>query len=239
LCYYTRADEFRKIPSQNLNGIIGRVSYPVLSSIQDEPAKLKSAYKKLIQTTMYITFVLMIGLAATAEKVILVLIGEQWLPAVPYLQLLCFVGMLYPLHALNLNMLKVKGRSDLFLRLEVIKKTLAVPTIIIGILFGIKIMIVGMIVNSVIAYYLNSYWSGKLIGYTVKEQIADISSPFFLAAGMGTLTFLAGMFIKSGHLVVLISQVTIGGLTVLVISELIKLKPYKEIKNIALESIRR
>ena len=239
LGYYTRADEFRKIPSQNLNGIIGRVSYPVLSSIQDEPEKLKSAYKKLIQTTMYITFVLMIGLAATAEKVILVLIGEQWLPAVPYLQLLCFVGMLYPLHALNLNMLKVKGRSDLFLRLEVIKKTLAVPTIIIGILFGIKIMIVGMIVNSVIAYYLNSYWSGKLIGYTVREQISDIYSPFTLAVLMGILTYLTGTVIKSGHLVVLISQIITGGLIILVFSELIKLKPYIEIKSIVLGSIKR
>jgi len=239
LGYYTRADEFRKIPSQNLYGIIGRVSYPVLSSIQDKPAKLKSAYKKLIQTTMYITFVLMIGLATTSEKIILVLIGEQWLPAVIYLQLLCFVGMLYPLHALNLNMLKVKGRTDIYLRLEVIKKILAVPTIIIGILFGIKIMIVGMIVNSVIAYYLNSYWSGKLIGYTVREQIADISLPFFLATGMGILTFLAGIFIKSGHLVVLISQVAIGGLIILIFSELIKLKPYIEIKSIVLKSIRR
>ena len=239
LGYYTRADEFRKIPSQNLNGIIGRVSYPALSSIQDEPAKLKSAYKKLIQTTMYITFVLMIGLAATSEKIILVLIGEQWLPAVPYLQLLCFVGMLYPLHALNLNMLKVKGRTDIYLRLEVIKKILAVPTIIIGILFGIKIMIVGMIVNSLLAYYLNSYWSGKLIGYSVKEQIADIYLPFSLATGMGILTFLTGMIIESGHLVVLISQVTIGGLTILAFSELVKMKPYIEIKNIVLESIRR
>lgn len=135
--------------------------------------------------------------------------------------------------------MKVKGRTDLFLRLEVIKKTLAIPTIIIGILFGIKIMIVGMIVNSVIAYYLNSYWSGKLIGYSVKEQIADISSPFFLAAGMGTLTFLAGIFIKSGPLVVLISQIITGGLVILVFSELIKLKPYIEIKSIVLESIKR
>jgi hypothetical protein len=147
--------------------------------------------------------------------------------------------MLYPLHALNLNMLKVKGRSDLFLKLEVIKKIMAVPIIVIGIFLGIKIMIVGMIVNSMVAYYINSYWSGKMIGYPAKEQISDIYSPFALAAGMGIFTFLAGTLIASGHLVVLISQVAIGGLIILVFSELFKLKPYLEIKKIALESMRR
>ena len=239
LGYYLKADEFNKIPSQNLHGIIGRVSYPTLSTLQDETAKLKSAYKKLIQTTMYVTFILMIGLAATANKIIHVLIGDSWLPVVPYLQLLCFVGMMYPLQALNLNMLMVKGRSDLFLRLEVIKKILAIPTVVIGIIFGIKIMIAGMIVNSLIAYYVNSYWSGKLIGYSVKEQIADICAPFVMAAGMGLIAFQAGRIIKGGHLVVLISQVAIGGLTILVFSELMKSKPYLEIKRIVLESIRR
>lgn len=239
LGYYAKADEFNKIPSENLSGIIGRVSYPTLSCIQDDPARLKSAYKKLIQTTVYITFILMIGLAATAKKIILVLIGERWLQAVPYLQLLCFVGLMYPLHALNLNMLMVKGRSDLFLRLEVIKKILAVPVIVIGILFGIKIMIVGMIINSLLAYYLNSYWSGKLIGYSVREQIADIYSPFALAVVMGILTWLVGTVIKSGPVVVLISQLSIGGIVILVISEITKLKPYIELKSIVLESIRR
>lgn len=239
LGYYLKADDFSKIPSQNLHGIISRVSYPTLSTLQDETAKLKSAYKKLIQTTMYITFILMIGLAATAQGIIRVLIGDSWLPVVPYLQLLCFVGMLYPLQALNLNMLIVKGRSDLYLRLEVIKKVLAIPTVVIGIVFGIKIMIAGMIVNSLIAYYLNSYWSGRLIGYSVKEQLADICAPLMMAAGMGLIAFQAGRIIRGGHLIVLISQVAIGALMVLVFSELVRSKPYLEIKRIVLESIGR
>jgi len=116
---------------------------------------------------------------------------------------------------------------------------MAVLLIVIGILFGIKIMIAGMIVNSLLAYILNSYWSGKLIGYSVKEQIADIYSLFALAAGMGILTFLVGALIESGDLVVLISQVMIGGLIILVFSEIFKLKPYIEIKSMALESMRR
>ena len=116
LGFYTRADQFNKLPSKNISGVIQRVSFPVLSSIQDNSEKLRTAYRKLIKTTMFITFILMFGMAAVSKPMILTLIGEKWLPSVSYLQLLCFVGMLYPLHALNLNVLNVKGRSDLFLK---------------------------------------------------------------------------------------------------------------------------
>ena len=103
----------------------------------------------------------MLGMAAIAEPMIITLIGEQWRQSIIYLQLLCYVGMMYPLHALNLNMLKVLGRSDLFLKLEIIKKILAIPIIIIGIYWGVEVLIIGMIINSQIAYFLNSYWSGR------------------------------------------------------------------------------
>src|SRR5690606_16555947 len=118
LGYYTRADQFRNLPSQNITSVIQRVSYPVLTSIQNDELQLKAVYKKLIRSTMLITFVLMLGMAAVAEPFVITLIGDKWQPSVIYLQLLCLVGMFYPLHALNLNMLNVKGRSDLFLKLE-------------------------------------------------------------------------------------------------------------------------
>jgi len=114
LGYYTRAEQFQSLPSSHLQGIIDRVSYPVLSSIQNDILRLKETYKKIIRSTMLITFVLMLGMAAVAKPMIITLIGAKWEPCVIYLQMLCFVGMLYPLHAINLNMLTVKGRSDLF-----------------------------------------------------------------------------------------------------------------------------
>jgi len=131
---------------------------------------------------MFVTFVLIMGMAAVAEPMVITLIGEQWRPCIIYLQLLCFVGMMYPLHALNLNMLKVQGRSDLFLKLEIIKKILAVPVVIIGVMFGIKAMIMGMMVLTQIAYFLNSYWSGRFIEYSMKNQVKDILPSFILAA---------------------------------------------------------
>ena len=122
LGYYTRADQFSRLASQNLTGTVQRVSYPVLSMVQEDDERLKAGYKKLILATMFITFIIMLGMAAVAKPMIVTLIGEKWLPSVEYLQLLCLGAMLFPLHALNLNILNVKGRSDLFLKLEVIKK---------------------------------------------------------------------------------------------------------------------
>jgi teichuronic acid exporter len=232
LGYYARADEFSNIPSANLNNIIGRVSYPILSIIQDDNQRLKIGYKKLIKGTMLVTFVLMVGMAAVAEPMVVTLIGEKWLPCVAYIQLLCFASMLYPLHALNLNMLNIKGRSDLFLRLEVIKKFLAVPTIVIGVLFGIKIMIIGMIVNSFLAYFLNSFWSGRLIGYPMKEQVMDIMPSFMISLAMGIIVFLAGHFLSLPKFATLCIQIMIGATITVCIARIIRLDAWEEMVGI-------
>lgn len=232
LGYFTRAEQFQNLPSQNLSTIIERVSYPALSHVGEDAVKLKAAFKRLIKDTMYISFICMLGLAAVAKPLIVVLIGSKWLPAVPLLQLLCFSGMFYPLHSLNLNMLKVKGRSDLFLILEIIKTALAVPVILIGIFFGIKAMIIGMIVDSIIAYYLNSYWSGKLVNYPIWEQMKDIAPSFFLAAFVGGATYLFGTLFSQSSLLPLVLETTIGAGLAISVSNLFKMDEYFEIKNI-------
>jgi O-antigen/teichoic acid export membrane protein len=235
LGYYTRADQFQALPSQNLNGVISRVSFPVLSNIQNDKLQLKTAYKKLIKSTMLITFVLMLGLAAIARPVILTLIGEKWLPSVIYLQMLCVVGMFYPLHALNLNMLQVKGRSDLFLHLEIIKTILAVPMIIIGIYWGIKTMIVGMMVNTIIAYYLNSYWSGKFIDYPFLEQVRDILPAFLIALLVNGIIYSIGIFIDIEPVILLILQILSGAIITYLICELTRFKDYLFLKEIIID----
>ncbi|MDD4244393.1 MAG: MOP flippase family protein [Bacilli bacterium] len=237
LGFYTKADEFKRLPSQNLNTIIGRVSYPVLSTLQDDIPRLRNNYQKLIRSVMFITFILMLGMAAVAEPMIHTLIGAKWEPAIIYLQMLCFVGMMYPLHALNLNMLQVQGRSDLFLKLEVIKKIIAIPTIVIGVFFGIKMMIAGMMVNTLIAYYLNSYWSGKKIGYSFTQQVKDILPSFFLALTMGVAVYLLGKVLPFSYPIKLIIQIVFGALFVLVISEVTKFRDYIFAKQLVLEKI--
>lgn len=232
LGYYTRADQFRKLPSTNINSVIQRVTYPVLASIQDDRKRLKANYRRLIKSTVLITFILMIGMAAVAEPLIITLIGDKWRTSVGYLQMLCFVGMMYPLHSLNLNMLKVQGRSDLFLKLEIIKRIIALPTIIIGILFGIKIMIIGMIINSFIAYYLNSYYSGSQINYSMKEQILDILPILLLAILNGIVVFLIGIFLPLAYWLKLLIQVLSGGILIILFCEIFRLESYRSIKDV-------
>lgn len=237
LGFYTRADEFKKIPSQNMTSIISRVSYPLLSSLQDDPEQLKATYQKLIRSTMFVTFILMMGMAAVAEPLVITLVGEKWRESINYLQLLCFVGMMYPLHALNLNMLQVQGRSDLFLRLEIIKKLLAVPVIMVGILWGIKAMIYGMIINTMIAYYLNSYWSGKMIGYSFINQIQDIMPSFSLAVCMAFCVLLSGNFFEFNLIITLVFQIIFGAVFVITISEIFCFKDYLFVKTIMREKM--
>lgn len=237
LGYYTRADQFQALPSSNLQTIIGRVSYPVLASIQDDIEQLKDAYKRLIRSTMLITFMLMIGMAAVARPMILTLIGEKWESCIIYLQMLCFVGMFYPLHALNLNMLQIQGRSDLYLRLEIIKKILAIPVIIVGIIWGIKAMILGLFINSIIGYYLNSYWSGRLIGYSVLAQIKDILPSFLLATGVSAVVFAESLIIPLPPLPLLAIQLITGVVLTIGIYESIQYKDYLYIKNIVFEKL--
>ncbi len=217
--------------------MVQRVSYPVLASIQDDTARLKAAYQKLIKSTMLITLFSMMILAAIAKPLILTLIGEQWLPSVIYLQLMCFAGMLYPLHAINLNMLQVQGRSDIFLNLEIIKKVKAVPVLIIGAIYGIEYMIIGGFFNSIISYFLNSYYSGRHIGYSSFDQLRDILPSLLFALCIGGIVFIAGLLLETTAPITLVIQLSLAGVLALGLLELLKLESYVFVKEIIIEKI--
>ena len=134
-------------------------------------------------------------------------------------------------------MLNVQGRSDLFLKLEIIKKILAVPTIIIGIIWGIKIMIAGMMVNTLIAYYLNSYWSGRMIGYSFKNQVKDIFPSFVLAATVSSLVFLLRFVLPFTSFMVLSLQVLAGAFLTIAFCEVIRFRDYLFIKQLFIEKV--
>jgi len=231
LGFYTRADQFQSLPSSNLQAIVSRVTYPILASIQNEPVRLLNAYRKVIKTTMLITFSSMIGLAAISEPLVLTLIGEKWRESIIYLQILCFVGMFYPLNAINLEILQIKGRSDLYLRLEVIKKIISIPVILIGIMFGMKSMLFGMVLHSFLAFYLNSLWSGRLIGYSFYNQCIDILPTFIIGIFNGIIMFSAGFISNLNQFQMLLVKVTLGIFVFVILCELIKLSEYFYLKN--------
>lgn len=235
---YTRAEQFNMIFSSNLTSVIQRVSYPVLSSIQNEAERLREAYRRVIKSTMLVAFACMLGLAACAKPVILILIGEKWLVAAEYLQIICFSGMLYPLHAINLNILQVKGRSDLFLKLEIIKKGLAVLPITLGIIYGIKVMLLAKVFNSFLAYYLNARYSKSMVNYSVKEQIADILPTFLVSLGVAGVMW-GITWLDLNVYLQLIVQVSVGLTLAGVIYEKLNLEEYKELKGIALSILKR
>lgn len=235
---YTRASQFNTIFSSNLTTVVQRVSYPVLSSIQNEPERLLGAYRRVIKTTMLITFACMLGLAAVAKPLIVILIGEKWLPAVYFLQIICFSGMLYPLHAINLNILQVKGRSDLFLKLEIIKKIIAVIPIAIGIFYGIEFMLWGSVCTSFVAFFLNSYYSADLIGYPTLRQIKDVLPTFLVSLIVAGIMW--GLsFLPLSYYIILPLQLIVGLVLAYLIYERIQLPEYMEIRGMALSIFRK
>lgn len=229
---YTRAQQFSSLCSSNLTTIIQRVSYPALSKVQNDKSRLKSGYKRVIKITMFVTFSLMLGLAGCAKSLILVLIGEKWIECVPILQIICFSGMQYPLHALNLNMLQVQGRSDLFLRLEIIKKCIAVIPLLLGIFVGIYYMLVCSVFTGIFALYLNAYYSGPFLKYSIWEQARDILPSLLMALTMFVI-LLAFSFLPLNPFVMLPLQILLGSAFILITCEIKKPEEYLEIKGIA------
>lgn len=227
---YTRAEQFNSIFSSNLTSVVQRVSYPVLSSIQEEPERLREAYRRVIKVTMLVTFACMLGLAAVAKPLIILLIGVKWMPAVTFLQIICFSGMLYPLHAINLNILQVKGRSDLFLKLEIIKKIIAVVPIIVGIFYGIESMLWGSVSISIIAYFLNSYYSAGLIHYSTKEQLKDVFPAFLVSLIVAAVMWSFSLLDVSVYIQLFI-QITVGLILAFSFYEKLQLSEYLETKR--------
>lgn len=232
LGYYTRGREYVNIASQNLTMVVQTVSYPALSKIQDDNERLKRAYKKVITVTMLVTFVLVFGMAGCAKQLILVLIGEQWLPCVTMLQLTCFSSVLFPLHAINLNMLQVKGRSDLLLKLEIVKKIIGIPPLLIGLFISIHWMLFAWIISGLISYYLNAFYSGRFVNYSFKEQLKDLLPSYSISMVMALIVY-ALSFLNYPSILVLCVQIGVGAVIVIVLCRFFKLEDYYEVVDMA------
>ena len=229
LGYFARAKTMQEIPTQALSGMVGRVTFPVFSSIQDDPARLKRGLRKALTILVLVNFPIMIGIAAVAHPLVVVVLTEKWAPCIPYLQLLCFVGLLYPVHLINLNALQALGRSDLYLRLEIIKKVLIVINIAVTWQWGISAMIWGMVALSIISYYLNSYYTGVLIDYRIGEQLRDLIPYMILSVLMGITVYISGLIPYPNYWSMLLVQITIGIVTYVSLCRLFRLPAFMEV----------
>lgn len=228
---YTRSDGFAKLFSSNLTIVIQRVTYPVLSSIQSDKQRMVSAYRRIIKVSMFLSAIPMFFMGAISEPLLYCLIGPKWHDAAVYLPLICIAGSTYPLHSLNLNMLEVQGRSDLFLVLEIIKKIIAVGPIVIGAVVGIMPMLWANLVFTVIAFFLNSHYSGKLIGYSSWMQIKDVAPSYGIAFILAIVIYLM-KYIPLSYWIILPLQIIAGMSLIIALCRVTKMEEYSETMNI-------
>lgn len=227
---YTRGREYASIFSSNLTSIIQRVSYPVLSQIQDDKQRMVEGYRRVIKMTMFVTAICMISLGAVAEPLIYCLIGPQWHEAATYLPLICISMSFYPLHAINLNMLQVLGRSDIFLYLEIIKKIIGIVPICIGIFVDIYWMLVASILIGFVSLYLNSWYTGKALGYTFRKQLRDIAPSFGIAFTIAISVFFF-KYLPISNWGILPIQIVVGVVVCIIACRKSQLEEYKEVLN--------
>lgn len=235
---YTRSQEYANMFSSNLSVVVQRVSYPVLSQVRDDKIRMVNAYRKIIKTTMFVTAVLMISMGAVAEPLIYCLIGPQWHQAATFLPLICISMSLYPLHAINLNMLQVQGRSDIYLYLEIIKKVLAIGPVCLGIFVNISWMLIGTIFTGIISFFLNTHYTGKSLGYSSWKQIKDVAPSY----GVAFIIALSVYFLKLlpiSYWVVLPIQIAVGVAVFFIICESLKMPEYLEVKSIVMGFVHR
>lgn len=229
LGYYTQADRFARLPSSNITGILQRVTYPVLCSIQDDEERLRADYRQLLRLSAFIIFPLMCLLAGIAYPLVELLLGAKWHYAAVLLVPICFHMMWYPIHSINLNLLQVKGRSDLFLRLEIIKKIIAVIVLFGSLPFGLLVMCYMSIATSIICLGINTYYTGKLINVGFWMQMKDLSKTLIASLLTFVLVFVGTMIINN-TIIQLLCGVIIGGLFFLAVAYIFK---YEELNYIS------
>ncbi|WP_222165301.1 lipopolysaccharide biosynthesis protein [Edaphocola aurantiacus] len=194
LGYYNRADSMKQLPVSNISQVLNKVTLPLFAKIQDDSDALRALYKKIMTSVLFVLAPILAYLVVEAEAIFTLLFTHKWDNAVPYFQILCIAGLLYPIHAYNLNILYVRGRSDLFLKLEVIKKILIVIILVVSSFFGIYGLLWGQVVFSFIALFINSYYSGKFIDYGFSKQIRDLLPACLLSFVVGIIVFGADKF---------------------------------------------
>lgn len=228
---YSRALSFAQLPSSNITSILQRVTFPVLSTIQDDIPRLQANYRRLLKLSAFIIFPLMTGLAAVAFPLIRVVLTPKWEGCSLYLQIICFALMWYPIHAINLNLLQVKGRSDLFLRLEIIKKIVGVCIMCITIPLGITAMCIGMVVSSLISLFINTYYTGKLINIGCLKQMRDLTPIFINSLIMGGIVYFS-IQISDNDILQLSLSIIVGVLSYIGGASMITRSELKEFRNL-------
>lgn len=234
LGYYSNAQKLRDMAAQSVTVSVQKVSYPVLSSLQEDEERLRNLYKKLILTSVFVTFPMLLGLASVADPLIRTVFGQKWVNSIPYFQILCMAGMPFSLQVINLNILQVKGRSDLFLGLEIIKIAIGLASIagVFLLRLGITALLWSTVLVSVISYFTDSFYSKKLIAYSTKQQIKDMLPILSAALIMAAAAYFTGRLLPGNNFVRLVLQTAVGVTVYGVTCKIIRVKEFETVAEI-------
>lgn len=235
---YTRAAQYGQMCSTSIGDVVLKVSLPVMSEVQSNENVLLSATRRIIKETMYVTFILMFWMAASAKALIFVLIGEQWLPCVPFLQILCFNLVMNPLCYINENLLSVKGRSDKLLILQFWKIALSIIPLLCGIFIGIYWMLISSVIESWIGIVLYTYYTNKYFGYSWRDQFKDILPSLCLSIFMALPVYILS-FLPISLYIILPLQIILGGFIVIFASKIFKIEEFIFLEGIILNGLKR
>lgn len=238
LAYYDKGKQFPNLIVTNVDTSIGAVLFPKMSQEQDDINRVKNTVRNSISFSAFIMCPLMLGLAAVSENFVKLILTDKWLPCVPLLQLFCIVYLFQPIHTANMQAIKALGRSDIYLKLEIVKKTLELIALILTMMISVNAIVVGMAVLTTCFTLVNSYPNKKLLGYSFKEQMQDILPSIGMAAVMYVIVVLAGKI----HLPLVISlfiQIIVGGVIYLALCIISRNKQYKYIKDMICKAIRK
>ena len=226
LAYYNQGDKYPMVLATNINSSIDSVLFPTMAGVQDNKDRIKQMTRRAIKTSSYIMAPLMMGMAFCAEPLVKIILTEKWLPCVPFLRIFCITYMFWPIHTANLNAIKAMGRSDWYLRLEIMKKVVGMIILLSTMWFGVKAMAYSMLLSSFMSQIINSWPNKKLLGYGYLEQIKDFSPSVFLAVIMGVIVYYIG-YIPLPIFATLIVQILCGIIIYIGISLAIKLETFE------------
>ena len=232
LAYYNQGDKLPNLVITNINASIDSVLLPTMANEQDDPARVRSMTRRAIKTSTYVMAPLMMGLAACAEPLIRLILTEKWLPCVPYLRIFCITSMFYPIHTANLNAIKALGRSDLFLKLEIVKKAVGLTILLCTMWHGVMAMAYSLLLSSVLSQIINTWPNRKLLRYHYLNQLADILPALLLACAMGLAVYCI-QFLGWGDLPTLCVQVPVGAALYLAGSALLRLDSFLYLRSTA------
>lgn len=237
--YYSQARKLEQVPTNSLSGIVNQVSFPVFSTINDNKTKLKNHVSKNVKSVSYLSIPLCALLIIVAKPLILLLYGPQWEESVLYFQLLCLSGMIYIINCINLSVIKALGKGRVFFFMQIFKRIIGICLIFGGISFGVKGVVIAVVITYFVDFLINNIVNYRLIGYGIKQQLGDIFNLLILSIGIGLIVYFLGWYLSVHQFIIMGIQIITFTVIYISLSHLFNIEGYDVYKGVVLDAIKK